>query len=457
MIDKQQLLDKIPAATLDLKTKLVGAFLVVAVVAALAGLIGVIAVSSVGSQADQIGESATIVDESQTLQLDVNRQERAARLLAAGDESGAQRIAEAQAAIEERVETLESYDLDAEQQEALEELVWLNSKFNRGLRMLQEAVENDNQEQIDTALESISSDGQAVREQAGTLVELAVADEAASSQQADQTQQRAMLFVGATTVLSFVVAVLVGLFVTRRITPPISQVSEASVAMSDGNLDYQVERHSADDELGRMTSAFIEMQENLRGVFTDLDAVSQNIESGDLDRRVDTDYPGTYGEIMASFEGEPQSSGRVSTRFRQSATTSRRDGSGVTSTATGPVPTATCSGLSMPGSANSKLASRRYSGRARTCGMGDWIPISTPICRASTATSLVISKLASTVWVRAFARSSRPPTGWPRQATRSPPGRPTSNARARRPQRASRRLQAAQSARTSASRRLPRR
>jgi len=103
-------------------------------------------------------------------------------------------------------------------------------------------------------------------------------------------------------IAAFLVAIAIGLFVAKRLTDPMTQLSEAAVAASEGDLTVEVDDHVEDDELGRMVDAFTGLQTNLRDIFAELEAVSAGLTTGEFEQSLDTSYPGTYGQLMANLD-----------------------------------------------------------------------------------------------------------------------------------------------------------
>ncbi|WP_241988440.1 HAMP domain-containing protein, partial [Halorubrum sp. SP3] len=107
---------------------------------------------------------------------------------------------------------------------------------------------------------------------------------------------------------------MIGLFVAGRITPPIKQLSNGLTAISNGELDKEVDQHVENDEIGRMVEAYTKMQENLEGVFSQIGTASEGLKQGDLNWEFESQYPGTYGETIANLE---TGAGELAASFEQ--------------------------------------------------------------------------------------------------------------------------------------------
>jgi PAS domain S-box-containing protein len=77
--------------------------------------------------------------------------------------------------------------------------------------------------------------------------------------------------------LSFALAIVVGIYLSRRITKPIVSLRDAAIKIGEGRLDTQIEIKTK-DEIGDLASSFNEMTENLRKTTTSIDNLNQEID-----------------------------------------------------------------------------------------------------------------------------------------------------------------------------------
>ncbi|GKZ14756.1 methyl-accepting chemotaxis protein [Haladaptatus sp. T7] len=308
------ILDKLTIDGFDLRPKLIFAFVLVAGLVAVTGAVGYEAVASVDTESHKIAEDGREMDAAAEVIIAIEQQKGAIQAAQLGESGAKADFEDASERFDEQIRTLESAHLSAEEANRLsairsqhEEYDELGSQFfdaraagetNRATRVAGEMTP------LGIEMESEAhSIKQSVRTQMGEQV--AAADSATRTSQLE--------IVGLTG-LSFLAAIAIGLFVARRITSPVERLSDAAVAASEGDLDTDLDDHPEDDELGRMVDAFNDMQENLRGVFADLDGVSRNLKTGRLEQDITTDYPGTYGEIMRNID---EGSDQLSRSFRE--------------------------------------------------------------------------------------------------------------------------------------------
>src|SRR6056297_461475 len=261
------MLDFIALDRLDLRPKLIIAFVLVALLVGVTGAVGYQAVGAVDAEAHVISEDADTVEASMKMLVAVEEQQVAVRSGLLGEAGARDEFEAAGADFEKWSESLGQQDLTEQQRSEFEELRGQHGEYAVTAQELFAAVEAGETDEAmvkSAELDAIAAD---TKESATALEQLAVEDKEASVAAADDRAATAQQTVLGLTVGAFVVAVLIGLFVAGRITPPITQLSEGLVAISNGDLDNDVDPHIESDEIGRMVDAFTEMQRNLRGVF----------------------------------------------------------------------------------------------------------------------------------------------------------------------------------------------
>jgi methyl-accepting chemotaxis protein len=296
------MIEKITLDRFDLKPKLILAFVLAAILVVATGAIGLWSVSAVAQDTQSVSETGETVDMTKELLIAIEEEQAAVTGALAGDVGAQGEFETATSNFNRWATRLESQELSEQEQREFEDL---KSKHNQYIAIAQqvfEAEQSGNQKQagaiVEDQLDPMVLEMKGV---AYSLEGIATEQKETAVTRASNTAQVTQITVIGLTIGAFIVAIAIGLFVARRITTPINQLSRSAVAISEGTLTTDVDDHVEDDEIGRMVDAFQEMQENLRGVFDDLDQVSENLQSGTLQQDVDTEYPGTYGEIMANL------------------------------------------------------------------------------------------------------------------------------------------------------------
>ncbi len=99
--------------------------------------------------------------------------------------------------------------------------------------------------------------------------------------------------------LSFALAIVVGIYLSRRITKPIVSLRDAAIRIGEGKLDTQIEIKTK-DEIGDLALSFNEMAENLRKTTTSIDNLNREI---DVRRRVEEALRKAEEKYRTQFEG----------------------------------------------------------------------------------------------------------------------------------------------------------
>ncbi|MFT4923393.1 MAG: methyl-accepting chemotaxis protein, partial [Haloarculaceae archaeon] len=295
--------EKLGIDSFGLRQKLTIAFVIVALLVGVTGFIGYQGVSSVDGDLHAILEDdVPEADASMEMKYHLESERLALHEVLTGEMDASEEFESSVSNFQEWHTKLQERDHIAEQEQLLSEMKTEHEKAVTLGGELIEAKRAGNDELATQKMNQMDQSYQELQEDALTFEE--AADEAmeTSAAAADSTTSSSQWQIIALTVGAFIAAIAIGLFMARRITSPVEQLQDASVAMSEGDLDSEIEDHTADDELGEMVDAFKDMQGNLRNVFADLDSVSQGLQTGDLGTELRTDYPGTYGEVMQNLD-----------------------------------------------------------------------------------------------------------------------------------------------------------
>ena len=296
------MLDKLAIDRLDLGPKLILAFVLVASLVAVTGFVGYQGVTKVDEEAHIIGKDGMQMDAAAEMKVALKHQR--AEVLAAelGHSDARAEFENASGHFQTELDAIRSTELSGEQQERAGTLAQRHQEYDQLGQEYFAALEAGNTERAEELRNEMGALRADMEETATTLEETAQADMEQQLTVADRTASTSKIEILALSVVAFIAAVGIGLFVTRRITTPVEQLSTAAVAASDGDLSVQVDDHIEADEIGRMVDAFRSMQDDLRGVFAELGDVSRNLEEGDVQSDVRTDFPGTYGEVMRGID-----------------------------------------------------------------------------------------------------------------------------------------------------------
>jgi methyl-accepting chemotaxis protein len=301
------MLEKLTIDRFDLRPKIILAFVLVALLVSVTGFVGYTSVSSVDNQLESVvHDDVAEADAAMEMKFDLESERLALHEVLTGEMEAAEEFQASQADFEKWYMTLEERDdLTEEQKQLLSEMKAEHEEAKSTGEEVIAAVEagdeelaNQKMDDLDSVYTELEEDTTSFEEDADAKMEASVASAATT------TNNSHMMIIGLT-IAAFIAAILIGIFVAGRITTPIKQLSVASQAMSEGDLSVEVDDHVEDDELGRMSNSFQQMQANLRNVFNEIDIFSTNLATGDdslQTRERQTDFPGTYGEIMTNVD-----------------------------------------------------------------------------------------------------------------------------------------------------------
>jgi methyl-accepting chemotaxis protein len=297
------MLDKIKIDSLNLKPKLVIAFVLVALLVGVTGAIGYTSVTEMDHQVHLIVDKEVAeADAAMEMKYAIRSERLALHEVLLGETEASSEFQESAQNFDKWHARMTELDLSEDQQALLSEMKADHEKavpMGEEVIAAQEAgdseLANQKMDELDSVHQEMAADSAEFETNADEEMDATVAS-------ADSTANTAKNEVIGLTILALLGAIGIGLFVARRITPSIKQLSDAAVGISQGDLDKELEAHSEDDEIGRMVEAFMEMKANLQQVFGNLDDVSQNLKAGTLDQDVRTDFPGTYGRVMGNID-----------------------------------------------------------------------------------------------------------------------------------------------------------
>ncbi len=108
--------------------------------------------------------------------------------------------------------------------------------------------------------------------------------------------------IGIVSILSMVAVVAIVIIVLRKVLKPINGVVSAASEIAAGNLSIQMDTKS-NDEIGVLSSAFMEMGDNLKAIILDIKYLLGEMSEGDFrtDTQYEEKYIGDYQEILTAM------------------------------------------------------------------------------------------------------------------------------------------------------------
>lgn len=116
----------------------------------------------------------------------------------------------------------------------------------------------------------------------------------------NEASRNSLIVLAVLFVSSIIVSIALGVSVTRSITRPVKEISEAANAMSVGDLNYQV-NYSSKDELGDTTQAIRNTLETLKLYVGEINRVLDEMAAGNFDVSIETEFVGGFAPIKNSL------------------------------------------------------------------------------------------------------------------------------------------------------------
>jgi methyl-accepting chemotaxis protein len=270
--------------SLKVGTKLIGGFLLVALIVVLVAGVGFVNMNSINTGMTTLYEDRTLPIE-QLGQVDAmlfKMRGDVYKYILLADErtASAEALAEDVALIDAELELYRATQMVAEETAALKVLdtAWAQYQLT-----VDDVIAGVNSGDTVGALESLRDGGQAsnARKAVGQAIDeliainVRVAEE--THTQGEATFANASLMLIVATIFSVLLALGLGIVITRSITVPLSDVARAAVAIASGDLDQKVAVRSQ-DEVGQMAQAFGRMIAYLHGMA----GVAGKMAEGDL-------------------------------------------------------------------------------------------------------------------------------------------------------------------------------
>jgi methyl-accepting chemotaxis protein len=285
-------------------TKLIGGFVIVAVICVAVGVFGVLKINQLNDADTALYEQntkpiATLADLSTTFQrIRINTRDIVEASDAAEIEGFARTISSLDEEFSKDMSDLESGNPSAEEKSVLAELHAAHREYM-------------NVSSTVVALARANKDGeanQAIRAHAGTakaeqaviakLVELNVAAAKKVSDSNDAIASSTTRTMYAAVILAGLLALGIGIVLTRLITRPMNAITEVARSLAIGEVNQTID-HRSGDELGLLADSFRGMSQAIQSLRTELGKLIEAAKNGDLSPRGDaTQFKGAYAELL---------------------------------------------------------------------------------------------------------------------------------------------------------------
>ncbi|WP_312692895.1 methyl-accepting chemotaxis protein [Caproiciproducens sp.] len=112
----------------------------------------------------------------------------------------------------------------------------------------------------------------------------------------------AMFAMIAVIAIAFLISLLIAIKISRDISKPVKEMSEAAKRMAEGDLNVEIDFHSK-NEIGELGEAFSKSTASIRAYIADITKNLGEVEHGNLNVTTELDYIGDYVDLKNSFFG----------------------------------------------------------------------------------------------------------------------------------------------------------
>ncbi len=271
---------------LKISTKLVSSFIIVALIAGVVGLVGIMEIRELDKSGTELYENMTIsltYASEMAISFQKMRVDIRDMILAPDREEKISEYTDVMQSIEninKFAVQFEALILLDDIKQAYQAYLGTREMFDTHLETIRQLVLNN---RIDEAIillndeMDIASDAQEAAIM--KLIQLKVEQAAIKSENNSRTAETALLIMEAIIIVGMIVAIILGVIISRMISIPLRKIVDAAELIADGDLNVQLDIKSK-DEVGILADAFSRMTTNINDVMTNINTSSEEVASG---------------------------------------------------------------------------------------------------------------------------------------------------------------------------------
>ncbi|MGH4138685.1 methyl-accepting chemotaxis protein [Clostridium sp.] len=266
--------------------KLLSSFIVVAIIAAVVGAVGIISLKTADNSDTELYEHMTVpISQVADINKDFQMIRVGLRDIIIEQNSGKIKVIEdsinvRMADMKKNAAEVDKTSISSEMKDAFKDFNSKNNNFEVQLgNVLVLAKANKNVEAV--ALLSATGDlGKAsntLQESIDKLIAMKVADAKTKAEDNTTAASRAINIMLIVIVIGVIMAIALGLFLSKIISTPMKLLAQAADKLALGDVDVNIESKTK-DEIGKLTGSFAKMIDNIKGQ----SEVAQRIAAGEL-------------------------------------------------------------------------------------------------------------------------------------------------------------------------------
>ena len=267
-------------------SKLISCFILVAFIAGIVGVIGISNIITLNKNDEMLYKEIT-VPISEAAQMSKHFQEIRVINRDMILETDTEKINLAYQNIKEDINGLnalcesfkESIYTD-EMQEAYDHFLSTRAAYAANLdTLLKLCLENKDEEAYTLLTTEMNTNADNEQAAIDNLVDLKVKDAAVQSEQNSASASQSIITMIAVITAGVLIALVLGIVISRIIGGPIKKLSGAAELIADGDLNIELEI-SSKDEVGALAASFLRMSDNLNNVMSNINAAADQVASG---------------------------------------------------------------------------------------------------------------------------------------------------------------------------------
>ncbi|MBW7573247.1 methyl-accepting chemotaxis protein [Caproiciproducens sp. AGMB10547] len=166
------------------------------------------------------------------------------------------------------------------------------------------------------------SEGTGVVQKMGTAIDQLLKSKTSSGGEISSSLSRQTTFaaiaIAAVIVAALLLSVGIAVKISRDISKPVKEMSDAAKRMAEGDLNVEIGFQSK-NEIGELGEAFATSAATIRGYISDIGKILGEMERGNLDVQTDLEYIGDYAELKNSLTGIIEFLNDTMTQINQAA------------------------------------------------------------------------------------------------------------------------------------------
>ncbi|MDW7727674.1 MAG: HAMP domain-containing protein, partial [Candidatus Methanoperedens sp.] len=255
---------------MSLSKKLIGGFSIVIILLVIVGITGYNGITGVIHEMDVIGNHVGMADNAMEMQISALKASDAVSEYILGNPDSMSEYRKSVNQFDSILSELQNMGMEGEELRGVEEINRLHGKSEVSAQVLFTAVDESDARQdsaVIDAMEVYDSDRMNLLAALEEFEVMQGAEMSEAEKRADETADNAVILITVISILSGIIGLGTGLYISRSITAPVDEMLEATKKIANGDLGVNIENNSK-DEIGELSRAVMAMNDSLKGVIS---------------------------------------------------------------------------------------------------------------------------------------------------------------------------------------------